>query len=128
MAKRSKTTDRNTQQELPTVTEGATGEEAAVATATTDEKKKQWSDPYQPQFTSVAKGFELAEDRRYGRLVFKFKAKPEPEVLAKLKEAKFRWDSENKVWTLPANAVNRVNATRLARELHGEEQLEGVGF
>lgn len=81
-------------------------------------------------------GVRLSESRRYGKMLLAFEEKPTPEVTAKLKEAGFRWEPLEKVWTLSTRAnpmTARIDADRvfndvskLIREQRGIEHSAGV--
>jgi hypothetical protein len=78
-------------------------------------------EPYRPIFHSNSKQFEYGEDRRYRQIVFHFQEKPEQDLIDKLKSHGYKWRSDDKSWRVQADAVTRVEASRLANEIHGEE-------
>jgi hypothetical protein len=86
--------------------------------------EKNWGPPYKAIFVSQEKGFEMGENRQFKQRVFIFKEKPEPEVLAALKDNGFTYRPAEKAWTIQANAATRELADRLAQQFAGEaEQL-----
>jgi arginyl-tRNA--protein-N-Asp/Glu arginylyltransferase len=88
----------------------------------TAKAKSKQPNPYRRLFHSNSKGFEYGEDRRLGQLLFYFDDKPEADVLDKLKEHGYRWHSSDKSWRVPATAAARIDASRIANEIHGSEQ------
>ena len=78
---------------------------------------KNWGPAYKAIVTTPT--FEMGENRRYKQRVFKFMDKPEPEVLAKLKEAGFSFRMEDKTWTIHADHATRVLSDELAAEFAG---------
>ncbi len=122
--------------EVQPQTEQPTTESAASSPTTTEADEpgpgdgpaepRQWGNPYKAVFTSGPGGFELGEDRRFKQVVFKFKERPEPEVLGKLKEAGYTYRAAEKSWTVPASAAAREDARALAGGLHGEPIDAGV--
>lgn len=75
---------------------------------------KNWGPPYKAIFTSGAKGFEMGENRRFKQRVFKFKDKPDPEILAELKDNGFTYRAEEKAWTIHADNASRLLTDQLA--------------
>jgi hypothetical protein len=81
-------------------------------------------------------GVHLSESRRYGKMLLAFDEKPTPEVTGKLKDAGFRWEPQEKVWTLgtygnPMSArieADRVfkEVSKLIREQRGIEHSAGM--
>jgi hypothetical protein len=91
----------------------------AANESSADNEQRQWGPPYKAIFTSTAKGFEMGEDRRFKQRVFIFKEKPQPDVLAALKENGFVYRAGEKAWTIQATAANRELADRLAQQFAG---------
>ena len=87
---------------------------------------RQWGNPYKAVFTCPAKRFELGENRRFKQMVFTFPENPGPEVTQKLKDAGFTYRAGEKAWTIPATAASRETATKLAMELKGDGQGQGM--
>jgi hypothetical protein len=81
---------------------------------------KNWGPPYKAIFTSGAKGFEMGENRRFKQRVFKFKDKPDPEILAELKDNGFTYRAEEKAWTIHADNASRLLTDQLAAKWAGE--------
>ncbi len=86
---------------------------------------KNWGDPYKAIFTSTQKGFEMGENRRFKQRVFKFKEKPDEQVIAALKENGFTYRASEKAWTIQANPDTRRLSEELAHEFAG--QAQGMG-
>lgn len=84
---------------------------------------KNWGPAYKAIVTTPT--FEMGENRRYRQRVFKFRDKPEPEVLAKLKEAGFSFRMEDKSWTIHADHATRVLSDELAAEFAGASKDVG---
>jgi hypothetical protein len=84
-----------------------------------EEPPKNWGDPYKPIFSCSV--FELGEHRRFKQRVFRFAEKPNPELLARLKEAGFTYRAAEQAWTIPANPDTRKLTDDMARELAGPE-------
>jgi hypothetical protein len=78
--------------------------------------QKQWANPYKSIFTSVAKGFEMGEDRRFNQRVFKFTQKPEQSIIDALKEHGFTYRPKEKAWTISATPATRQLTEQLAHE------------
>jgi hypothetical protein len=81
---------------------------------------KNWGPPYKAIFTCGAKGFEMGENRRFKQRVFKFKDKPDPEILAELKDNGFTYRAEEKAWTIHADNATRLLSDQLAAKFAGE--------
>lgn len=94
----------------------------AGADAQAEGQGKNWGPPYKAIFTSTAKGFEMGEDRRFKQRVFKFKEKPAPEILERLKDAGFVYRGEEKAWTIHADNASRLLSDELAAEFAGESR------
>ena len=66
-------------------------------------------------------GVRLFESRRDHQMALKFDEKPSPAVIAKLKEAGYRWNPADMIWTQPvwpATAMTtRIKAERLYQEI-----------
>ena len=88
------------------------------------QEQKQWTNSYTSIFTSVVRGFEMGEDRRYKQRVFKFSEKPEQAIIDKLKENGFTYRPNEKAWTIPANPATRQLTERLAREFAAGTQVQ----
>ena len=70
--------------------------------------------------TDYVAGVRLSESRRYGKMLLAFDEKPTPEVTAKLKDAGFRWEPLEKVWTLSTREnpmTARIDADRVWKEV-----------
>jgi arginyl-tRNA--protein-N-Asp/Glu arginylyltransferase len=89
---------------------------------TSDATRTATANPYRRLFHSNSKGFEYGEDRRLGQLLFYFDEKPETDVIDKLKQHGYRWHPADKSWRVQASATSRVQASRIANEIHGEAQ------
>lgn len=97
---------------------GPQGEPAGGPADGDGQPPRQWANPYRATFTSAAGGFEVGEDRRFKQVVFRFADRPEPDVLARLKEAGYTYRAAERSWTVPASAAAREFAHGLAGELH----------
>jgi len=81
-----------------------------------------WANPYIPLFVCEEKGFEMGEHHRYKQRVFLFNEKPADQIRATLKEHGFIYRPEEKAWTIPATAENRILSDQLAREFAGQDR------
>lgn len=84
---------------------------------------KNWGPAYRAIVTTPT--FEMGENRRFKQRVFKFRDKPEPEILAKLKEAGFVYRAEEKSWTIHADNATRVLSDELAADFAGASRDVG---
>ena len=68
-----------------------------------------------------AAGVRLFESRRDGVMAIKFEEKPAQPVIDMIKEAGFRWNPEDRVWTQPVLAdsamTTRIDAERLYQQV-----------
>jgi hypothetical protein len=63
-------------------------------------------------------GVHLFESRRDGVMAIKFDEKPSQGVIDKVKEAGYRWNGFDKVWTRPTGGMSgRIEAERLYQEV-----------
>ena len=85
-----------------------------------EERPKNWGEPYKPIFVSKDKGFELGENRRFKQRVFKFNERPADDILAVLKENGFTYRAAEKAWTIHADPDSRRMSDELARQMAGE--------
>jgi hypothetical protein len=81
-----------------------------------------WGNPYKRIFSSMAKGFEMGENRRFKQRVFMFSERPEQDVIEVLKEHGFTYRPAEKAWTIAANPENRRLSELLAYQFAGEAQ------
>jgi hypothetical protein len=103
----------------PTAADGhVTTEEAQPPT----ENPKNWGPPYKAIFTSTEKGFEMGENRRFKQRVFKFKDKPDSEIVAVLKDNGFTYRPEEKAWTIQADNATRLLSDQLAAQFAGQSR------
>lgn len=77
--------------------------------------------------TDCLAGVRLSESKRYGKMLLAFEEKPSSEVTATLKDAGFRWEPLEKVWTLstrenPMSA--RIEAERVWKEVSKQIRTE----
>ncbi len=107
---------------VPCQTETDVGSGAAIESPPTDGTGKNYGPPYKAVFTSAATGIELGENRRFNQRVLSFKDKPAMEVIERLKQIGFRYQPEDRSWTIQATAESRLMTDRLARELAGQNQ------
>jgi hypothetical protein len=82
--------------------------------------QRPWGNPYKTIITT--KDFEMGEHRRFKQRVFKFKEKPDVQILAILKEKGFTYRPDEKSWTIPANPATRVLSDDLAQQFAGSAQ------
>ncbi len=77
-------------------------------------------DPFEIAADYLA-GVRLFESRRDHQMALKFDEKPNQAVIDKLKEAKYRWNPTDRIWTQPvwpATAMStRIKAERLYQEI-----------
>jgi len=78
-------------------------------------------EPYRVIFVSAVKGFELGEHYAFRQRVFRFKEKPEVEVITALKEAGFIYRPHERAWTIPADYASRRISDTLARRFADKE-------
>ncbi len=62
-------------------------------------------------------GVHLFESRRDGVMAIKFDEKPSQAVIDKVKDAGYRWNGFDKVWTHPVSMSARIEAERLYQEV-----------
>jgi hypothetical protein len=113
----SATAETNPSPAVPASTEPAAGTDEPA-----EGQGKNWGPPYKAIFTCSAKGFEMGENRRFKQRVFKFKDKPDPEIIAELKENGFVYRPEEKAWTIRADNATRLLSEELAAKFAGESQ------
>jgi hypothetical protein len=84
-------------------------------------EKKQYppvTDPFQLAHDNLA-GARLLESRKRYEMLLAFEEKPTPEVLDKVKEHGFRWNNQEKLWTLKIGRdtanQDRMNGQRAYR-------------
>lgn len=93
--------------------------ETAQKTNRPEGEQKNWGPPYKAIITCSAKGFEMGENRRFKQRVFKFKEKPDAEIIAALKDKGFTYRSDEKAWTIPADNASRQLTDQLAAQFAG---------
>jgi len=91
-----------------------------------EEPPRNWGEPYKSIFSCPEQGFELGEHRRFKQRVFRFAERPDPEVLAELKDLGFTYRAAEKAWTVPANADSRKMTDELARRWAGPNYVQGI--
>ena len=62
-------------------------------------------------------GVHLFESRRDGVMAIKFDEKPGQAVIDRIKNAGYRWNGFDKVWTHPVSMSARIEAERLYQEV-----------
>ena len=62
-------------------------------------------------------GVHLFESRRDGVMAIKFDEKPSQAAIDKVKDAGYRWNGFDKVWTRPVSMSARIEAERLYQEV-----------
>lgn len=62
-------------------------------------------------------GVHLFESRRDGVMAIKFDEKPGQAVIDRIKNAGYRWNGFDKVWTHPSSMSARIEAERLYQEV-----------
>jgi hypothetical protein len=62
-------------------------------------------------------GVRLFDSKQDRQMVIKFDEKPSQPVIDKMKEAGYRWNGPDKVWTHPASMSARIEAERLYQEV-----------
>jgi hypothetical protein len=90
------------------------------------EPPRNWGDPYKSIFSCPEQGFELGEHRRFKQRVFRFAERPNPELLAELKELGFTYRAAEKAWTTPADPASRKMTDELARKWAGPNYVQGA--
>ena len=113
----------------PEISPASTGPDSAdepvfsgVATEETEiPNRTKERDTYRVIFASAVKGFELGEHYAFRQRVFRFKEKPETEVITALKEAGFIYRPHERAWTIPADYASRRISDTLARRFADKE-------
>jgi hypothetical protein len=156
MSPRKRTPDPASSEAIPVVSTEAPAADTATAVAPPPEESAQgFADRVGPKtYTSTPDPFGIATDYEAGVRLFESRRdrqmaimfgegrpedKPSAEVLAKVKEAGYRWNPDDRIWAHPVRAETamstRIDAERLYEEVRqmirdekGLEPGKGVPF
>jgi hypothetical protein len=109
----------------PSTETTAVADPPAVETQTFAERVGQKQRPSAPDpfgiATDTVAGVRLFESRQDRQMAIKFEEKPSQAVIAKLKEAGYRWNPAHKIWAHPVRGDDamrtRINAERFYQEI-----------